>query len=132
MITEYKMAVASSDGVAVDLPFGRAECYLIYVVDEDGRYCLAETREAATETVPERGDCAQSVSGMIGCSGHGHDARAEMLGDCRVVLCAKIGPQARRVLERRAISVFDVNMSIDEAFAKIIPYIDRVDHHRRT
>ena len=133
MITGYKIAVASSDGASVDLSFGRADRFLIFEVGEDGSCRLAETREvqSAAEGAPS---CARREDGNPrACGGHGggHDARADLLRDCRAVLCAKIGPQARKVLEHRATSVFDVNMTIDEAFEKIIPYFDRIDHHRR-
>ncbi len=131
MITGYKIAVASSDGRKIDRSFGRADAFLIYDIAEDGSWRLSETREApAAREVVAGAICAHSVGG--GCGGHGaHDARADLLRDCRVVLCAKIGPQARKVLEHQATSVFDVSMTIEEAFAKIIPYFDRADHHRK-
>ena len=128
MITGYKIAVASSDGRKIDLSFGGASTFLIYDIADDSSWRLSGTREVpvAWEAVAGSG-CAHSA-----CGDHEvHDARADLLRDCRAVLCAKIGPQARKVLEHRATSVFDVSMTIEEAFAKIIPYFDRADHHRK-
>lgn len=72
-----------------------------------------------------------------GCSGRGHgcsgpadvSGRVAIIEDCRCVLCKKIGFQAQKQFEKKAISVFDVECEIKEALDKIISYYDKIDHH---
>lgn len=132
MITEYKIAVATNDGIHINQSFGQTSKYYIYVVDDSGVYCQSEIREISDTGHSQAQRCSDSSNTGAACGcGHEsrHDERADMLSDCRAVLCMKIGPKARKILEHRAISVFDVSMDIEEAFAKIIQYFTRVDKH---
>lgn len=120
----YYIAVASSDGKAVDLSFGEAEEFLIYEINGKSikapyaRHCV-EKQNSDTENI-------------CGCGIHGgnHNARVELLSDCRCVLCGKIGPQARKLLERKQISVFDIEADLIDALQKVIDYFDKIDNHK--
>ncbi len=154
----YKIAVGSSDGINVDLKFGEVTKFLIYEVDEEIKKVEereaapesdSETAALAAEnkTKPgnESGDRNQGCMGAEngcggnseGCGGSGGgcggpssvSAKVELISDCRCVVCKKIGFQAQKQFEKKAISVFDVECSIKEALDKISFYYSRVDRH---
>lgn len=52
-----------------------------------------------------------------------------LLSDCRCVVCKKIGFQAQKQFEKKAISVFDVECEIKEALDKITFYYNKIDRH---
>jgi predicted Fe-Mo cluster-binding NifX family protein len=45
----YKIAVATSDGIMVDLPFGAADSFKIYEVDDNKEYYVSEIREYVSD-----------------------------------------------------------------------------------
>ena len=65
-----------------------------------------------------------------GCGGSdGAQRKVELIADCRSLVCKKIGFQAQKQLEKRAIAGFDVECSVDEALSKIAGYFDKIDNH---
>ena len=119
----YKIAVGSSDRMNIDLKFGEVENFLIYEV-EGNSYQLLETRQVSNTdkesqvSVEEKSDaCSNSGCNQGGCSGNGHGCsgpadimnKVSIIADCRCVICKKIGFQAQKQFERKAISVFDVD-----------------------
>ena len=54
----------------------------------------------------------------------------ELVADCRAVVATKIGRNARQQLEAKAISVFDVELPIDEALSKIVGYYYKIDNRK--
>ncbi len=131
----YKIAVASSDGVNVDLHFGAAESFLIFAVSEDGTFKLEEKREYKEEAALTAEDCANSSKCKSGCgNGNGSgcgggSAKVELIGDVRAVVAEKIGFNVTKQLERKAIASFDVECSVQEALEKITKYFYSVDNH---
>ncbi|MBO4292398.1 MAG: hypothetical protein J5898_10870 [Lachnospiraceae bacterium] len=139
----YKIAVASSDGQNVDLTFGEAERFTIYEA-EGTEYHFAQYRDFAgvagsaagagscgSAQKPAGGGCGSSCKSGGGCGGGGVvSEKVEALADCRCIVCRKIGFQAQKQLERKAISSFDVGCGIDEALEKILFYYDRADKHQ--
>ena len=144
----YRIAVASSDGEQIDLHFGGASFFYIYEVDDGGNYSLLERRlvpqvegaggapaSCAPASCAQGGDgCAPSGAGCSGlggggCGAAGPSARVELLADVRAVIAAKIGFNATKQLEKRAISSFDVDCSVEEALEKITKYFYSVDNH---
>lgn len=137
----YQIAIGSSDGLNIDLKFGEADHFLIYKVDGK-KYELYESRtvkRADDEKVHEKEDhCEEKGCSTKGCSGNGHGCggasavtdKVERIADCRCVVCAKIGFQAQKQFERKAISVFDVECSIPEALEKIMYYYEKMDNHQ--
>ncbi|MBO4457818.1 MAG: hypothetical protein J5802_08870 [Butyrivibrio sp.] len=74
--------------------------------------------------------CGGSGSGHGGCGGSdGAFKKVELIADCRSLVCRKIGFQAQKQLEKRAIAGFDVDCSVDEALSKITAYFDKIDNH---
>lgn len=65
-----------------------------------------------------------------GCGGsEGALKKVELIADCRSLVCKKIGFQAQKQLEKKAIAGFDVECSVDEALTKIATYFDKIDNH---
>ncbi len=94
-----RVAVASTDGVAVNEHFGKAREFLIYEVNEQGEYQFIEKRPNTPS-----------------CSGGAHQAgAAALLADVEVVLSAQIGPGAERQLRSQGIIALTVTSSIDKA-----------------
>lgn len=132
----YKIAIGSSDGVQVDLKFGEVQKFLIYEVDENAT--LVEERivneEDALRSVDEKNKETKKCGEQNGCgTGCGGTAdvisRVSLIDDCRCVVCKKIGFQAQKQFEKKAISVFDVDCSVKEALEKITYYYNKIDKH---
>ncbi|MBQ3687230.1 MAG: hypothetical protein II932_05315, partial [Treponema sp.] len=64
-----------------------------------------------------------------GCGAAGPSARVELLADVRAVVAAKIGFNVTKQLEKKAISGFDVDCTVQEALTKITKYFYSVDNH---
>ena len=140
-----KVAIASSDGINIDLHFGKAEAFLIYEL-KNGKFELTEKRE-----LPERLESGAELSGanlrkenpgedaaFVGCGGSGGGCEAggasgplaaavELLLDCRAVVAAQIGQNMRRQFDRNAISVFDIEMPISQALEKLASYYSKFE-----
>ncbi len=135
----YKIAVATSDGINVDLSFKDTNSFYIYDVNDSGEYSLSDKREYIEEDITENIDKVSQQCGTVcssgcsdgrgnGCAG-GASKKTELIADCRCVLCTKAGFKIQKSLEKKAISLFDVETTIDKAFRRIIPYFSRVDKH---
>ncbi|MBD5543349.1 MAG: hypothetical protein HDR01_03650 [Lachnospiraceae bacterium] len=142
----YKIAVASSDGVNIDTSFGAANVFDIYEA-EGKEYHLAEKREYTFPEgeAPEKADAANNgdcgsgngcgTSGGCGTgngcgSSGGTFPKVQLIGDCRCVICKKIGFQITRQLEKLAITGFDVDCTVEEALTKITVYLEKIDNHQ--
>ena len=107
--TEYRIAVASSDGIVVNNHFGRARTFYIFALKNDEIEHL-ETREL--EPVCETGN---------------HDEarlkeNVERLSDCTHLLAVRIGDGARAVLESYGISCYEIPGVIPESIDKLVKY----------
>lgn len=124
----YKIAIASSDGKTVDLHLGSAPLLKIYTADGLD-FQFLEDRSIETQGAGQSA-CQEGCAGGSGsgCSGGGNPISVETIADCRAVVAAKVGKNARRLLELRAISVFDIEIPVDEALSKITSYYDKLDH----
>ena len=134
-----KVAIATSDGLNIDLHFGQAKSFLLYEF-KDGKFELSEKREVPVDDSavvalqgPQiettfacpggGGGCGGSGGGCGGGSASGPLAPAvELLLDCRAVVAAQIGQGMRRQLERNAISVFDIEIPVEDALKKLAAY----------
>lgn len=146
----YKIAVASSDGVYIDLHFGGVEEFIIVDVKNDGRYTIAETRNVPhkRELRTNSEGCNQKNGCGDGCNTHNEsvdfgsshncgggnpngelEEKVKLLQDCRCILCKKIGPSAEKLLSKKAITVFEIEVKVEIALAKIIDYYWKVDQH---
>lgn len=155
----YLIAVATSDAKVVDLGFGAAKGFHIYEVEgtsyKEKEYrefaeeeissdvqsgCGGQTSECGDTSNCGRpsGGCGDGSQGGCGGSGDGHGGcggsdgalkKVELIADCRSLVCKKIGFQAQKQLEKKAIAGFDVDCSVDEALTKIATYFDKIDNH---
>lgn len=145
----YYIAVGSSDGVNVDLKFGETDQFYIYRVEEKNIE-LQEVRKventSASEVVTTSQNCgdptycsnSEKNSCSSGCSGNGHGCgggeavigKVALIEDCRCVVCKKVGFQAQKQFERKAISVFDVEVSVKDALDKITSYYYKIDNRQ--
>ena len=136
----YKIALASSDGVNVDEHFGAASSFLIYEVSDEGAFSLLERRayDGGDEAASSEGcEPAPGGCGTGGCGGQGNgcgqgaavSAKVRLIEDCRSVVAAKIGFNVTKQLEKKAISGFDVDCTVQEALEKITKYFHSVDNH---
>lgn len=137
-----KVAIATSDGLNIDLHFGQAKSFLLYEF-KDGKFELSEKREVPVDdsaVVALRqaqgpqiettfacpgggGGCGGSGGGCGGGAASGPLSPAvELLLDCRAVIAAQIGQGMRRQLERNAISVFDIEIPVENALKKLAAY----------
>jgi predicted Fe-Mo cluster-binding NifX family protein len=128
----YKIAVATSDGIRVDLPFGAADSFKIYQVDDNNKFYESENRKYVSGTKQDVVcDKANKSCGGQGCGGHEeNNDKVLLVSDCRCVICSKIGFQIRKCLERKAITAFDIDIDIETALHKITDYFDKVDNHK--
>ena len=144
----YTIAVATSDGVNVDLKFGQADKFHIYRVDGKNIE-LSEIREVPVSSgdagkapfentscgSSERSSCGGSGSGCSGggngCGGGGEViAKVALIEDSRCVVAKKVGFQAQKQFEKKAISVFDIEVSVKEALDKITSYYYKIDNRQ--
>ena len=105
----YRIAVASSDGIVVNNHFGRARAFYIYEVNEDS-FELSDIRHLPP--VCDRGE---------------HDEErlldnVNSLSDCTHLLASKVGDGARRVLESKGITCYEIPGVIPDAIDKLVKY----------
>ena len=140
-----KVAIATSDGINVDLHFGQANAFFIYEL-KGSKFELTEKREVPVveneSTSPDTpsesdfgsgcggggfgcgsgGGCGGSGGGCGGGAGGPLAPAVELLLDCRSVVAAQIGQGMGRQLQRKAISVVDIELPINEALEKLAAY----------
>lgn len=83
---------------------------------------------------PTEAGCCGGHGGHGGCgcgTPDGSSVRIKVLSDCRSIVCKKIGPHAKKLLERKAIAAFEVDCSVEDALKKIIFYYNRMDRHKK-
>ncbi|MBP5439698.1 MAG: dinitrogenase iron-molybdenum cofactor biosynthesis protein [Fibrobacter sp.] len=123
-MAKYKVAVATNDGVNVNVHFGHAAAFDIYEVDEaSGKYEKIEVR-----LKPEHcdGSCGDGTCGQREVQHSSMYAAAKNLADLDYVLCEQLGPQAIQSLARFNVRAFDIALPISEAIAKINIYRNKI------
>lgn len=143
----YNIAFGSSNGINVDLKFGETDKFYIYRVDGQDLQFLeirhvnpSDPSAKAPAPASEASSCGTggSCGNGSGCGGNGHGCGGgtEVLGkvalieDCRAVVCKKIGFQAQKQFEKKAISVFDIEVSVEDALDKISSYYYKIDNRQ--
>jgi len=131
----YRIAVASSDGISIDLHFGEADHFLIYEVEGmeytlmGERRCRDEKRNEEAGPARANGEKGGCSGGGGGCHGASNEERVSPVSDCRCIICRKIGGDMQKALERKGIASYDVDCSVEEALEKIVSYIYKTDNH---
>lgn len=155
----YKIAVGSLDGINVDLKFGEVSEFLIYEITDEIR--LIEKRKVnsvkadnintnstnnsdntntnSTNESNNTNNACTNGSSHNRCCGNGNGCGSQsiipgvtLIEDCRCVVCKKIGFQAQKQFEKKAITVFDVDTSIDDALTKITAYYAKIDSRKHS
>jgi nitrogen fixation protein NifB len=96
------VAVATREGVLVNLHLGEADEFQIYA-HADGEFVLTDTRKAPPK----------------GCGDTRWLTLARWLGDCRAVLVSSAGPKPTDALHREGVKVIVMEGLIDEALSAI-------------
>lgn len=100
-----KVAVASSDGINIDVHFGQAQHFFLYEVEDDGSYIQVGEREI---------DGAPSVDAR---EHHDTGATARALADLDAVLANRIGPGGVATLKGHGVKGFAIGGAIDKALS---------------
>jgi nitrogen fixation protein NifB len=109
----WRIAVASSNRLDINRHFGQAACFAVFALKADGK----------CEFIEERGfnqfcaDCGQEDLA----------ARIGIFADCAAVIAAKVGPAAKKELEKAGLLVFEQAGSIEENLRKLAKYLSRSD-----
>ncbi len=105
-----KAAVASTDGKIINQHFGHAEQFLIFDLSQpDPRFI--ELRRCLP------------ICGTSGRPGHSEDAmeeRVRLIGDCRAVICSRIGYGMQRKLADRGIRPVEAADFIETALRRLM------------
>jgi len=126
----YKIAVASNDGININKHFGASDSFFIIRVNNDETY---ENLGERAVNVSENNNIS-SVESSCGhsCGGHSDpeiQKKVEAISDCRCILCNKCGPGSERQLGKRNITLFEINLKLDEALKTIIKYYKKSYAH---
>lgn len=135
-----KIAVGSSDGIAIDQHFGSGNKFYIFELLEDGKFNILDVRENINGKVDSL-EVYEEVK-SLGCHGnnggcgggcspqeHGNDdlfSKVRLLNDCDMVLINKIGKFAEKLLLKNGISALEAEGDIKEAFSRLFKYYKRI------
>jgi predicted Fe-Mo cluster-binding NifX family protein len=100
-----KIALASSDGIKVNLHFGKAFKFSIYEL-EGNKLNFLETREV--EKNPEEK--------------HQWDKSLRIIRDCKVVICVQAGIKARLGLKKAGIELLEDEGPLDEVLERYLKH----------
>lgn len=118
-MAKYKVAVATNDGINVNVHFGHAAAFDVYEVDDvSGKFKKVEVRKKPEHCDGSCGHREIENSSML--------AAAKNLSDLDYVLCAQIGPHAIQALARFDVRAFDIELPVEEAIAKINLYRNKL------
>lgn len=95
-----RIAVASTDGKVIDLHFGDADRFLIFKI-QDGQDQFEEIRE---KTKMSLNDHQERWLASI-----------DLVGDCKAVICSKIGNEPKIELMKMGIKPIQLNCNVKEA-----------------
>ncbi len=105
----YKIAVATKHGRLVDLHFGQAEEFAVYLVTDRG-FELTGSRRVA-----------KYCGGPADCDDAGHkEAVVSMLADCDAVVSMRIGAQAVERLGRRGIRSLEACYTVEDGLRRAV------------
>jgi nitrogen fixation protein NifX len=107
----YRIAIASSNGEAVDRHFGQARNFLVY-----------EISDAGVEFVEDRE--IRLVSGEAAHTERNMNIFADALSDCSAVFVQRIGATSARFLHERNIRPFEVSFTINHIVTTLLKQRD--------
>lgn len=134
----YRIAVATSDGMNVDLHFGATNIFTIYEVSgfdfkkiETRVVSNFEGESLQSCSSSSKSGCNSGCGNKNGCHGGSKSPAVEILSDCRCIVSTKVGHSILKQFEVLAISTFDITMPIEEALPKIIGYYHKIDKRKQ-
>ncbi|MBP5248052.1 MAG: dinitrogenase iron-molybdenum cofactor biosynthesis protein [Fibrobacter sp.] len=123
-MAKYKVAVATNDGVHVNVHFGHAAAFDVYEVDDES----GEISKVEVRLKPEHCD---GTCGSRETEGSSMDSAAKSLADLDYVLCEQVGTHAIRALARYNVRAFDIELPIAEAIAKINEFRKKIAERQK-
>jgi predicted Fe-Mo cluster-binding NifX family protein len=102
-----RVAVASSDGKFINQHFGHAKLFIIFELNEDGKFEFLEIRK----NVPSCNGGDHTLSAL--------DATLDLIKDTDIVLVSQIGPGALQFLLSSGIKPYIMPTYIDEALENL-------------
>lgn len=124
---EYYIAVASTDGINIDKKLGKSDSFFIVKVNEDETYEILGERKVKDYLSDENKGCKSINCGhSYGHNVHKLDKIIQTISDCRCLICNKCGPGAEKQLGKNNISIFAIDMKLEEALPLIITYYKKV------
>jgi len=100
-----KVAVASSDGITIDVHFGQARHFSLYEVQDDGTFIQVGEREIPGASSADTGEH------------HDTDATARALADLDAVLAHRIGQGGVATLKGHGVKGFAIGGPIEKALS---------------
>jgi|SRR5574344_387860 predicted Fe-Mo cluster-binding NifX family protein len=109
----YKIALASKNGSAVDLHFGLANHFLIFQIDSNAK--IAHFLENRSTT----------AACLASCCSKGNEEKSfceisKQLNDIQAIFVSKIGENAAKYLEGKGMTVYEAAYPIEPLIQKII------------
>ena len=106
----YRVAFASSDGENVDVHYGKADQFLIYLINDEEGFDFIEKRVVTPV-----------------CLEDSHEEKAmekstSKFRDCKYVVASRIGNGATASLSARGITAMELPGSVEEGILKIWKY----------
>ncbi len=107
----YKIAVATSDGIVVNQHFGHTNQFYIYEVHNN-----IFTKSEIRHTEPA-------------CISKEHDENAvlrnlKLIEDCRFLLVSRIGAYAQQQAESLGITPFEIPLMVEDALKKAVSFVE--------
>ncbi|MGN0901814.1 MAG: hypothetical protein ACI4M9_00890, partial [Succinivibrio sp.] len=124
----FKVAVATSDGVNIDLGFGKTDRFLILDVNDEGSYVEEGYRLSPAGlnhlTKDENSSCSKSLCSSCshGCEG---GFNVEFLWDVTFVLATEFSHKVSKLLNRIFIDNLAVSLPIKDAIPKLAAFENR-------
>jgi predicted Fe-Mo cluster-binding NifX family protein len=109
MKNKMKIAIASSNGIYVNLHFSKAGRFMIYEIKK-GIPKLLEIRE--NKITGNHDGCGPEIKSLL-------DKVAELVEDCNIIVCYKIGGCGRDQFARKNIKVIESQELISDVLSKI-------------
>ncbi|GAA2182684.1 hypothetical protein GCM10009785_23000 [Brooklawnia cerclae] len=126
---EYRIAVASSDGIHIDQHFAEVSDFLVLVVDSDRGETRTEGRRRAPAVDAAEGETGRSVT-CIGTDIERLGRTGELLADCRYLLTVAIGRKPQAVLLRHGIDTLETDGTLDAVIPQLNKYVVGRSHAR--
>ena len=107
----YKIAVATSDGIVVNQHFGHANQFYIYEV-QDKNFIRTEIRHTEPACVSKEHD-ENAVTKNL-----------NLIKDCKYLLVSRIGIYAQQQAENLGITPFELPLMVEDALKKAVSFIE--------